>query len=172
MYISWSKQDIYIAFLFIASILLSTLYPLTIVAQHSAYTIKTEYNLWTIVYEGVNESKYIFDLNANASGIKLVLYMSSRGDVNSDWVKIYVYSESVSITSEGEEHTRYIAGYSRFGYENDGRGSADGLHMVYYLLPNVTKIVCVEVKLHSDNGNPRLDVEKSWVEPWNTTTSY
>ncbi len=172
MYISWSKPDIYIAFLFIASIPLLALYPLTIVAQHSAYTIKTEYNLWTIVYEGVNESKYIFDLNANAFGIKLVLYMSSKGDVNSDWVKIYVYSESVSITSGGEEHRRYIAGYSRFGYENDGRGSADGLHMVYYLLPNVTKIVCVEVKLHSVNGNPRLVVEKSWVEPWNTTTSY
>jgi hypothetical protein len=33
------------------------------------------------------------------------------------------------------------------------------LHMVYYLLPNVTKIVYVEVKLHSINGNPRLDVK-------------
>lgn len=43
---------------------------------------------------------------------------------------------------------------------------------MYYLLSNVTKIVYVEVKLHSINSNPKLDVKKSWVEPWNTTAFY
>jgi hypothetical protein len=161
----------------IASILLIvtlflTLYPLAMEVQCNAYSIKAGSSLWSTVYENANESAYTFYLNANAIGVKLVLYMSSRGDVNKDWVKVYVYSEIVNSTPEGEEHTRYIAGYSKFGYENDGRGSANGLHTVYYLLPNVTKIVYVEVKLHSINGNPRLDVKKSWAEPWNTTTSY
>uniref|UniRef100_A0A7C4FEE3 SbsA Ig-like domain-containing protein n=1 Tax=Ignisphaera aggregans TaxID=334771 RepID=A0A7C4FEE3_9CREN len=141
-------------------------------AQHSAYTVEAGGGLWNILYENADESKYTFDLNASAIGVKLVLYMSSRGDVNRDWVKICVYSEVVNTTSEGEERARYIAGYSRFGYENDGKGSADGLHVVYYLLPNVTRVVYVEVKLHSTNGSPRLDVKKSWVEPWNTTAFY
>lgn len=42
---------------------------------------------------------------------------------------------------------------------------------MYYLLSNVTKIVYVEVKLQI-NSNPKLDVKKSWVEPWNTTAFY
>jgi hypothetical protein len=166
-------NNIFIVLLFIILVLSSTLHPLTLETRYTFYTIKSSKdNLWNILYENINESDYTFNLNTNTIGIKLVLYMSSKGDVNKDWVKIYVYSEIVNMTSQGEEYTRYIAGYSKFGYENDGKGSADGLHMVYYLLPNVTKIVYVEVKLHSINGNPRLDVKKSWVEPWNTTTSY
>lgn len=81
--------------------------------QHSVYTVEAGGGPWNILYENTDESKYSFDLNASAIGIKLVLYMSSRGDVNRDWVKIYVYSEVVNIyfninysTSEGEERTR------------------------------------------------------------------
>jgi hypothetical protein len=165
-------SDIHIALALIILILFSAPCPLLVRTQHNIHTIKSVSSSWSTIYENVNESKYTFDLNASALGIKLVLYMRSKGDINKDWVKIYVYSETVSISPEGVEHTRYIAGYGRFGYENDGKGSADGLHMVYYLLPNVTKIMYVEVKLHSINGSPRLDVKKSWAEPWNTTASY
>jgi len=74
--------------------------------QHSVYTVEAGGGPRNILYENTDESKYSFDLNASAIGIKLVLYMSSRGDVNRDWVKIYVYSEVVNTTSEGEERTR------------------------------------------------------------------
>jgi hypothetical protein len=37
------------------------------------------------------------------------------------------------MTSQGEERTRHIAGYSKFSYENDGKGSADDF--TYGVLP-------------------------------------
>ncbi|MEM2021145.1 MAG: Ig-like domain-containing protein, partial [Zestosphaera sp.] len=95
------------------------------------------------------------------------------GNISRDWLKVIVLGNIVTTEESGIiEYSRYVAGYSKVGYEGDERGSADGLHIIYYLLPNTTYVNSVDLVLHSDGGYPRLDTVRSWVEAVNITSLY
>ncbi|MEM0297417.1 MAG: Ig-like domain-containing protein [Zestosphaera sp.] len=138
----------------------------------SAYGRAGGSSAWETSFEGVSSSRYSFHVGDVANAVKLVLYMDSSGDVNSDWVKVIVYGDVAAVPDPSAGFRRYLVGYSRIGYENDGKGTARGLHVVYYILPETTYLDSVELELHSERGFPKLDTARSWVEPLNMTTLY
>ncbi|MEM4486742.1 MAG: hypothetical protein QW116_05890, partial [Zestosphaera sp.] len=52
----------------------------------SAYGRAGGSSAWETSFEGVSSSRYSFHVGEVANAVKLVLYMDSSGDVNSDWV--------------------------------------------------------------------------------------
>ncbi|MEM0262412.1 MAG: Ig-like domain-containing protein [Nitrososphaerota archaeon] len=145
---------------------------LPFIAIDSPIRISAEGSGWSVVSEGVSISKYRFTLRSVANAIRLVLYMDSVGDINSDSIKIMVEGATLSIHDSETEYRYAIVGYTKIGYESDGRGTTRGLHVVYYIFPNATYIQFVTLELDSDHGYPRLYIEKSWIEPLNITAFY
>ncbi|MEM2200949.1 MAG: hypothetical protein QW552_08970 [Ignisphaera sp.] len=163
---------------FILSILLTTLIllsihlPLTNDEDLIRSSAKAQ-SRWSIVSEETSKSRYKFTLDSTANAVRLVLYMDSRGDINSDNVKIVIKGSTIAVQQDSViVYSSGIVGYTKIGYEGDRKGTAKGLHVIYYIFPNVTYILDIEMELYSERGYPRLYVDKSFIEPINITMFY
>lgn len=145
---------------------------LPFIAIDDSFRVSAEDSGWSVVSEGVSSSRYRLTLRSVANTIRLVLYMDSVGDINSDSIKIVVEGATLSIHDSETEYRYTIVGYTKIGYEGDGKGTTRGLHVVYYIFPNATYIQFVTLELYSDHGYPRLYTEKSFIEPLNITAFY
>jgi len=128
---------------------------------------------WRVVAEGSSISRYEFALSCVANALRLILYMDSGGDINKDGIKMVIEGTTIAILQDSLiEYRSSVIGYTRIGYEGDGKGTAKGLHVIYYIFPNTTYIQLIKLELYSEHGYPRLYTDKSLIEPVNITMFY
>ncbi|MEM4745025.1 MAG: Ig-like domain-containing protein [Ignisphaera sp.] len=164
------------------SILISILVSMNLLSSSIASLTVTEGSLiissgnsvgWRVVAEGSSVSRYEFALSCVANALRLILYMDSGGDINKDGIKMVIEGATIAIPQDSViEYRSSVIGYTRIGYEGDGKGTAKGLHVIYYIFPNTTYIQLIKLELYSEHGYPRLYTDKSLIEPVNITMFY